>query len=108
MATLNEEIEGDLFSGELDDLFEDVSWGDYPVKAMVSVVGVEESLDEFGGATLSAVKEFKFRRKELVALHTDLSMFSDEIEYNGRTYDVNEVHERPGHPVIAVRATLRN
>ena len=106
--TLNEEIEADFFSGELDDLFEQVMWGDKPVQAMVNIVGVEEGFDEMGGATLGGVvREFLLRRTELMSIKSDLSMFGDTITYGDHDYDVNEIYERPNHPAITVRATLR-
>lgn len=106
--TLNEEIEKDFFSGELDDLFEPVKWGDAQVVAMVSTEGIEEVFDELGGATLSgSIKSFTFRRKDLMAIQPDLSMFGNVITYAARKYDVNTVDERDSHPAVMVRATLR-
>ena len=106
--SLNAEIEADFFSGELDDLFETVSWGTASVQAMVEVVGIESQFDELGGSTYgSAVRSFTFRRTELLAVKSDLSMFGDVITYDSRKYDVNEVDERAGHPAVQVRATLR-
>lgn len=107
MGTLADEFKTDLHSGELADLFEPVTWGRHSVEAMVAVTGVAEEF-EMGGPTLSAVREFSFRLRDLLEIETDLAMFGDSITYAGRRYDVTEVRERPGWPLLSVSATLRN
>lgn len=109
MATLNDEIESDIYSDEIvADLFVDVTWRSAEVKAMVNLVAVEEQFQELGGSEVNNVLEFTFRRKELLAVQTDVSMLNTVITYNGRKYDINEVFERGDHPKITVLATLRD
>jgi len=105
--TLAAEIEADIFSPDLeDDLFESVLWGANTVLALVEVSGVSEDLAS-GGLVYSDERVFKFRRLEIEGIETDLSAFGKVITYNGRTYDIDEVDERPGWPLIEVTATLR-
>lgn len=107
MATLREEIEADLVSGELEDLFEDVKWGRTALRAMVEIAGVAESFDDLGGPQLESVQEFKFRRKDILEIDPDLATYGEAITYAGRVYDVTTVEDRPDHPLLVVRATLR-
>lgn len=105
---LADEIATDIQSSDFeDDLFVDVLWGSFSVKAIPAITGVEENMDDPGGVVLSDQREFKFRRTEIDGISSDLSMFGTKITYNGRTYDVDDVDERPGWPLLVVTATLR-
>lgn len=105
---LADEFKADLSGGELDDLFEPVKWGRHTINAMVQIAGVQEEFTELGGPMFAAVREFSFRRSDLLAIDLDFSTFGERIIYADRKYDVNEVHERPGWPLVTVRATLRS
>jgi hypothetical protein len=98
--TLNQELSADLASGELADLFETVTLDGAAKSAMVSDDPIGEEL-EIGGQRLSSEKEFKFRRS--VAVPTRSSV----IVYGGNTFDVTSILDRPGHPLVAVRAMMR-
>lgn len=109
MATLKEEMEADLFREEIEnDLLEKVKWGDYTVLAMVEIVGVNNEFESFGGSEFSAIREFTFRRTELLRLDPTFKTFGKAIVYQGRTYDINEDFDRGEHPKVIVIGTLRN
>lgn len=105
--TLRDEIKVDIYSGELDDLFDAVEWNGKAVVAMVEASSTVEGMDSLGGPMLSGEKQFKFRRDDLRKVTRNLGMIGDLIEYAGKTYDVTEIDDRPDHPLIVVTATLR-
>lgn len=105
--TLRDEIEADLAGGELEDLFEDVTWGGHLLRAMVEIVPVVEDAGDMGGPILEAAPEFKFRRRDVLSVDLTGKTYGQPITYAGRTYDVDSVDDRPAHPMLVVRATLR-
>ena len=105
--SLRDEIKADIESGELCDLFADVTWNGTALTAMVGPEATVESMDSLGGPMLSGERVFKFRRNDLLALDSDLKTIGGIIRYAGRTYDVTEPVERTGHPLVILRAELR-
>jgi len=104
---LTEEIQADLYSGELDDLFQPVEWGYHILKAMVETAATIEGMDDLGGTVLRGERQFKFRRRDLVEIDEDFEMIGDVIHFAGRVYDVMEIEDRPDHPIVIVRGDLR-
>ena len=110
MATLKDTIAADLASGDLDDLFETVDWGGTETKAMVESVPIEEQFDAMGGPILSSQRIFKFSRQTLLEIDADYAdtTLGTKITYSGRSWDIDEVTERPEWPMVVVRAQMRN
>lgn len=105
--TLKDEIETDIFSGELDDLFSDVTWNGKPIKAMAEPAATIEGMDQFGGPMLVGERQFKFRRRDLLALKATHFGAGNVICYGSEVYDVREVENRGEHPIVVVKAELR-
>ena len=104
--SLRDEIARDIASGELEDLFQDCTWNGKPIRAMVETSATVEGMDGLGGPMLTGTRQFKFRRQDLLELRGNLKMLRDVIRFAGRKYDVTEIEDRPGHPIVIVTAEL--
>lgn len=105
--SLREEIAADIASGDLADLFQDCTLNGKAAKAMVSTTATIEGMDAMGGTMLSGERQFKFERQPLLEIKSTLKMLNDVITFAGRTYDVTEIDDRPGHPIVIINAVLR-
>ena len=105
--SLRSEMAEDIASGEMSDLFQDCTLNGRSIKAMVSTTATVEGMDAFGGTLLSGERQFKFERQPLLEIKSTLKMLNDVIVFAGRTYDVSEIDDRPGHPIVVINATLR-
>ena len=105
--SLLDEIEADLHGGELDDLFEAVKWNGVPTVAMVEPAATIDGFDAMGGSVLRGEREFKFRRRDLEAIKVNFKAINANITYGAEVYDVRQIDNRPGHPMVAVRGELR-
>ena len=105
--SLSAEILADLESGELDDLFEPVRWNLSPTTAMVEPAVTIDGMDSFGGPVLRGERQFKFRRRDLEAIKVDFRALGAVVTYGAEIYDVREIENRPGHPMVVVRGELR-
>lgn len=109
MADLFAEIRADLDLEEIRrDFMRPVTWGGATVRALVGEEMLEEGFDDYGGPILSGGRMFRFKRQDLLAISTDLSLIGDAITYESRTYDVVEIKEDSSHPIVQVVATFRN